>query len=248
MASSDEVSTLGARHLSLVSPNSVMARVAAREALGRIPSSVARSYVSIVRGDCLFCKGFAEQFDAEAKLIGLQKSGEVSILSDEPDLKEIISAIQTHKPAFILLPNYSIVTGYLIEKLHKTFPKMFYVGGDGWGANFGFVENGRNIGDAKGFTVRGNPPVDVGMRSFPSGQKLLADSGRVPVTSASALSLMKIFDSTKTLLCRHKPKTPQAFASSFEKSGKELFAAPWGVSIYELSSGNIVYKKSSGAM
>ena len=248
MASSDEVATLGPRHLSLVAPNSVMAQVAAKEAKARVPAKAAKTYLSIVRDDCLFCKGFADQFDTAAKSAGLKKSAQVSILSDEPDLKDIVVAIEAHKPSFILLPNYSIVTGYLIEKLHKTYPKIFFVGGDGWGTNFGFVENGRDIGNAQGFTVRGNPPVDVGMKSFPTGQKLLSDSGRIPVASATALSLIKIIDSTKTFLCKHKPKSPGDFASAYEKSGKGQFAAPWGVSVYELSSGNIVYKKSSRAL
>jgi hypothetical protein len=247
MASSDEVSTLGPRHLSLVAPNSVMAEVAANESLAQIPPKSDRSYISVVRDDCLFCKGFADQFETAAKAIGLQNKTKVSILSDEPDLKETIAAIELHKPAFVLLPNYSVVTGYLIEKLHKKYPEIFFVGGDGWGTNFGFVENGRNIGDAKGFTVRGNPPVDVGLKSFPTGQKLLSDSGRVPVSSAAALSLLKIIDSTKNLLCKHKPKTLNEFADAYEKSGKQLYAAPWGVSFYELSSGNISYKKSARA-
>lgn len=248
MASSDEVSTLGPMHLSLVAPNSVMAQVAAKEAKEQIPTKAAMTYISIVRDDCLFCKGFAEQFDVAAKSAGLQKKAQVSILSDEPELKDIVAAIEANKPSFILLPNYSIVTGYLIEKLHKKYSTVFFVGGDGWGTNFGFVENGRDIGNAKGFTVRGNPPVDVGMKSFSTGKKLLADSGRVPVASATALSLIKIIDSTKSFLCKSKPKTATDFAAAFEKSGKVLFAAPWGVSVYELSSGNIVYKKSSRAL
>lgn len=248
MASSDEVESLGPKHLSLVAPNSVMAKVAAKEALSQIPAKAAKTYISVVRDDCLFCKGFADQFEAAAKPFGLNKSIQVPILSDEPDLKDIVAAIDAHKPSFILLPNYSIVTGYLIEKLHKRYPSIFFVGGDGWGTNFGFVENGRNIGSAKGFTVRGNPPVDVGMKSFSTGQKLLADSGRVPVASATALSLIKIIDSTKSFLCKHKPKSASDFAAAYEKTGRDLFEAPWGVSIYELSSGNIVYKKSARAL
>lgn len=248
MASSDEVLTLGPKHLSLVAPNSVMAQVAAKEAAAQTTAKSKRAYISVVREDCLFCKGFAEQFDAAAKAVGLKKTAEVSILTDEPDLKAVIAAIDAHKPSFILLPNYSIVSGFLIEKLHKMYPGVFFVGGDGWGTNFGFVENGRDIGNAKGFTVRGNPPVDVGMKSFPTGQKLLADSGRIPVASATALSLIKIIDSTKSLLCKYQPKSSADFADAFQRSGKEYFSAPWGVSIYQLSSGNIEYEKSSRAL
>lgn len=248
MASSDEVLSLGPKHLSIVAPNSVMAKVAAKEARSQIKGKSKKSYISVVRDDCLFCKGFADQFNAAAKAVGLMKAAEISILSNEPDLKEVVAAIESNKPSFVLLPNYSIVSGFVIEKLHKKYPDLFFVGGDGWGTNFGFVENGRDIGNAKGFTVRGNPPVDVGMKSFPTGKKLLADSGRIPVASATALSLIKIIDSTKAFLCKHKPKKIEEFASYFEKNGKQYFSAPWGVSIYQLSSGNIEYKKSSRAM
>ncbi len=247
MASSDEVTKLGPVHLSLVAPNSVMAQVAADEALTRIGKKAMKTYISIVREDCVFCKGFATEFDKAAMPIGLQKKAQISILSDEPELKEIAEAIESYKPSFVLLPNYSIVSGFLIEKLHKKYPDPFFVGGDGWGTNFGFVENGRDIGDAKGFTVRGNPPVDVGLRSFSTGMKLLAKPGLVPVSSATALSLIKAIDSMTSLLCDHRPKQRPDFVTKFETSGKSYFAAPWGVSIYQLSSGNIVYQKSSRA-
>lgn len=248
MASSDEVSTLGPDHLSLVAANSVMAREAAKEAASRLRGNKNKTFISVVRDDCLFCKGFAEQFEKAASKVGLKRVDEVLILTDEPELKSIFASLEKNKPGFVLLPNYSIVSSYLIASIHEKNKGVFFVGGDGWGTKFGFVENGRDIKNAAGFTVRGNPPVDLGLKTFKTGRRLLQDTKREPVSSASALSLLKIIDSTKSFLCEQKPKSKESFAKSYRSKGANYFASPWGVSIYDLSGGNIVYKKSSRAM
>lgn len=248
MASSDEVSLLGPEHISLVATNSEMAKEAAKEAAYRLKSKNRKSYIAVVRDDCLYCKGFAEQFDKSATKVGLKKVDEILIYTDEPELKSIFSSIEKNRPDFVFLPNYSIVSGYLIASIHEKHKNVFFVGGDGWGSKFGFVENGREISSAGGFTVRGNPPVEVGLSSFNTGRRVLQDTNRSPVSSASALSLLKIIDSMRSFLCEQKPKSKVAFAKLFRIKGASYFKSPWGVSIYDLSGGNIVYKKSSRAM
>jgi len=248
MASSDEVATLGSTHLSLVPTNSVMAKEAAKEINLRLKGKTNKSYISIVREDCLYCRGFSKQFNEAAGTLGLKESTNLLIVGNEPDMSPIIAAVKKYKPSFVFIPNYSIVTGYLITKIQAGQKGLIFVGGDGWGTEFGFVGNGRDIEDAKGFTVRGNPPIDIGLRSFGSGKRLLADKSKTKLSSASALALLKTIDSTKRFLCSVKAANKQSFVKLFEKNGARYFSAPWGTSIYDLSQGNIAYKKSTGAM
>ena len=249
MASSDEVSTLGSLHLSLVPPNSVMAQNAADEAAARIKKKYSPSYVSIVSADCLACKDFAKHFDAHASSIGLKKSAEIAVIGDAPDTAPIISELSKQKPSFILLPNYSIVTSHLISAIHPAMPTAFFVGGDGWGnSRFGFVQNREDIGSATGFTVRGNPSIEEALKTFPIGKEILKAGQADTYGSSSALAILRVFDSTAQLLCDAKPKNSSEYVAGFKKSGRKLFSAPWGTSVYNLDNGNITFLKTRGVL
>ncbi len=245
MASSEEVASLGQLHLTLSPANFAMAKTAAEESAARIKNAANKSYMSIVSSDCLACKDFAKHFDARASALGMKKSAEIPVVGEQPDIAKINEEVKKHKPAFILIPNYSIVTTHLISGIHPATPEVFFVGGDGWGSSkFGFVQNGREVGDATGFTVRGFPPMAAGLSSFKIGMNLLASSQSSNLESSSALGILRIFDSAATLLCKSKPKTNLDFAKAFRDAGIKLFSAPWGTSIYNLDKGNIVFLKS----
>ncbi len=245
MASSEEVAALGDLHLSLVPSNSVMARTAAEEAASRIKAKTSKTYMSVISGDCVACKDFAKQFDTAAAKFKLKKSAEVFVLGEQPDLTALKAEIAKTKPDFLLVPNYSIVSSHIIAGIHAAFPSLFFISGDTWGdSNFGFVKNGQDIGNAKGFTVRGNPSANDGMKTFEVGRAAL--KAGVALGSSSALMILRAFDSTAQLLCDSKPKTASEYAKAFEKTGRHFFSAPWGTSIFNLDQGNIIYLKSRG--
>jgi hypothetical protein len=121
------------------------------------------------------------------------------------------------------------------------------VGGDGWGdPQFGFVQNGLEVGDAEGFTVRGFPPMRAGLSTFKLGKNLMISPQFSNLESSSALGILSIFNQTAELLCKTKPKTNAEFVKAFQKHGPRLFSPPWGTSIYNLERRNIVFLKSSG--
>lgn len=247
MASSQEVSDLGRRHLSMAPFNDDMASVAAKEARREAGLKEKVTYVSIVSEDCIACVDFAQHFDTAAKRLRFVKQHEFKVNGDAPDLTQIVATTAHLKPTFVLLPNYSKVTAQAIAAIHKALPKAFYVGGDGWGdASFGFLQNAKDLDSAYGFSVRGFPSPEVALRDFPLGRTLLAskDETLKRPGSASTLAITKIIESTANLLCQYKPKTKDQFSAVFEKHGRGLFRSPWGVSVYNLKSGNISYGRT----
>ena len=247
MASSQEVSDLGRRHLSMAPFNDAMASVAAKEARREAGKQGKVSYVSIVSEDCIACVDFAQHFDTAAKRLRLVKHQEFKVNGDSPDLAQIVATTAHLKPTFVLLPNYSKVTAQAIAAIHKALPKAFYVGGDGWGdASFGFLQNAKDLDSAYGFSVRGFPSPEVALRDFPLGRTLLAskDENLKRPGSASTLALTKIIESTANLLCQYKPNSKDHFSALFEKHGRSFFRSPWGVSVYGLKSGNISYART----
>lgn len=245
MASSKEVFELGAIHNTMAPSNAQMARVAALEAKKRIKK--AKTFVSVVSEDCVACVDFAESFVTEAKLKGLINLKTFKVAGEIPSFAEIVPEITKLNPSFVLLPNYSKVTAQAIAAIHKSNPNAFYVGGDGWGdSRFGFVQNASDLEGAQGFTVRGFPTTEEGLKAFPLGKELLKskDQSVQRPGSAAALSLLKILDSTTSLLCDGKPKSKDEFTKSIFKKGRSAFKSPWGVSIYEMKSGDITFGSS----
>ena len=258
MASSDSLRELGPLHASLSPSNTQMASAAADEARRRSPRSRTKNYVTFLASDCMNCRDFAAAFDRAAvnshapDSLHLTKSAEVAITGDAPDVAPLRDAIRHHTPAFVLLPNYSIVTSHVVSALAPEFPDVFFVGGDGWGdSQFGFVQNGKDITRAVGFSVRGNPPVLEGLKGFLTGRALIAASSREPSSelahkfgSSSSLAILRVFDSVATMLCESRPANQKQFVRAFSKSSPRHFAQSRAVSIYEIKAGKIVYAKS----
>jgi len=244
MATATEVGALGPLHQTIAPLNSKMAEIAAVEAKTRTKG--ASTYLSVVNGDCLSCVDFASHFDAKAKSIGLKKAEELTITGDVPDVTKVLESVRKNPSVkFILLPNYSKSSIHVMNSLDGEF-FGFYVGADGWGdSKFGYVQKASRSDQINGFMVRGFPPVESGLKSFSLGRAILKLKTEEIPNAGPSLSVFKIFNVLTDTLCGSKARDSLAFSKAFQKDGKK-FSAPWGVSIYDLKSGEISYKRSLG--
>jgi hypothetical protein len=242
MATASEVEKLGDLHLSVSATNSTMAEVAVLEAKRRTKAG-SRTYVSLVSADCLACKDFAVFFDSHAKKIGISKLGDFQVIGDAPDVSTLIPRLKSLAPSFILLPNYSKVSSFLISAIRASGLESFFVGGDGWGdSNFGFLQNNPQVAGARGFAVRGLPPLELGLRQFSLGRELLrAPNKNESPFSGPALAILKTIDSIGELLCSTRPISTESFARNFRMKGRKLLRAPWGVSVFSLSGTRLTF-------
>jgi hypothetical protein len=62
--------------------------------------------------------------------------------------------------------------------------------------------------------------------------------------SGTAQALLKTIEGLRDLLCAEKPKSKADFAKAFEAKGRLHFVNPWGVSVFKLSNGEIIYSKT----
>lgn len=243
MASASEVSDLGPTHVSISPSNGQMAKVAADES--RKLKGKGASYLTIVSEDCVSCVDFADLYHAAAKNLGLKDLGTVKIRGESPDLTEALEKVAATKPQIIVVPNYSKVAAQVISKAAKSSSNPIFVGSDGWGdSNFGFLQNDSSVQSAKGFTVRGFPPVAKSMQLFSLGKAVAASTDKQP-TGGPGVAILKSLDAIGEMLCEAKPKTRSEFAARFAKTSKKKLSAPFGVSVYKLSASNIVYEKQA---
>lgn len=243
MASADKVGELGPRHRTLSPINSKMASVAVQEAKRRTKRGA--RYVSVVSSDCANCVDFAKAFDSAAIGAGLKKHGEI-LLTGETVPADLREKVTSARPDFVLLPNYSKVSSAVMAAFNADKSAPIFVGGDGWGdAQYGFVQNGLDVQNVKGITVRGFPPVDAGLAAFPLGRKILKTK-RKSLSFTPDLSILKILEESADTLCATRPKDRGAFRAAFEGKQGNGLNAPWGVSVFELKKGEIHFAKTMG--
>ena len=258
MASSKEVQVLEPLHLSLSASNEQMAKKAAQHAKSLFQKQNP-TFATIVSADCVSCIDFAKAFENEASKLSFNAwipkdsisknlpSARFEVLGDNPNMDRIKEAFKASTPDFILVPNYSKVSAVIIKALMSLVPNAIFIGSDGWGdSRFGFIQNNDNLQGAKGFTARGFPPVEKGLAQFDLGQLILKSRGSTAISSSSSLAIVKVVDGVTKLLCSEKPANKTQFKDAFVKSGKQYFSNPWGVSVFNLREGNIVFDRSFG--
>jgi len=247
MASAKEVYELGSLHLTLAQSNSAMAEVLANEIKAKFKNKKQLSYLSVVSEDCVTCADFAESFDKTAAKLKFKKLPETKITGEQPDISALEVFVKKNKPDVVLLPNYSKVSSYLIGKIASWSPKTFFVGGDGWGdSKYGFVHHSPQLEGANGMTVKGFPPADKGLAYFDLGKEILKNPSAASAfpASGSAQALLKVIESTVNLLCENKPKDKTEFTQAFRQHGRSHFVNPWGVSVFRLSDGEVIFDKT----
>lgn len=245
MASAKEVFQLNSLHLSLAQSNQQMAEVLAREVQKKFKPSA--KYFSIVSEDCVSCVDFADSFDSTAKKLKLKNSHQLKISGEQPDIESLKKIFLKEKPEFIVIPNYSMVSANLMGIISKWNSKIFFIGGDGWGdAKYGFVHDSPQLSKVNGMTVKGLPPVNKGLEFFELGKEILKNPSLASAfpASGSAQALLKAIQDVSEILCKYKPKNKAEFAINFKENGSQYFKNPWGVSIYKLSEGEIVFNKT----
>lgn|GEM_PF-1254552 len=248
MAGASEIEKLGPLHLSVYASNPVLAEALAQFAKTEHQAKTAATYLTVVSEDCLYCKDFSRLFDEAAKKRGLEKLQEIPVITETPDTEPVVAAALSLKPTYVVLPNYSKVSTQIMAAIQDRLPSTTFLGGDGWGdGQFGFVDRNPSLSTAKGFTVRGFPPVEQGLQKFAIGKAsfLEGQKGEFSPKSGPGMAILRILQGTTDLLCQHKPKSAQAFSQVFSTSGRKFFSAPWGVSIYQLAQARITYLKES---
>ncbi len=239
MASSAEVFSLGGIHSTMAPSNAEMVAVAVG-----IAKKESSTYFSVVDSDCLSCRDFSKEFDRAASGVGLKKLGETQLTGDGPDFNGLRQQVRNLRPGVVLLPNYSKQSSRVMFELESLESPPLFLGSDGWGdSHFGFLSAGIAPGRAKGITVRGFPPSDVGLKTFSVGRRILKDRaliGGFP-DSGSSQSLIRIVSGLTEALCKHRPDRKERFTAMIREI--RPFKPYQGVSVYKLERSRISFER-----
>ena len=205
-----------------------------------------KQYISIVDATCPACIDFKLSFKKTGIKKGFSEVHSINITKKLPETQKIIEQVKKLKPDFILLPNTSKISGYLVTKISKANRKIKFIGANGWGdMHYGFLTKFGIPSETRGFCVRAGLPYNkmkekfnVFSLDYEWKQKNIGPN----FTAYTAIHFIRTLTNS---ICRTKPKSKAQFNTSVLSLQKNHFLMPVSISILELRNGRLWFQKNS---
>lgn len=198
------------------------------------------SYGTLVDARCHACIEFAKAF--KRLNANHQEAFYLEVADNTPNINELIKAIQASKIEYLLLPNYSELTGYVISELQKIAPHLKYVGSDGWGEdNFSLIQGYPISEHVNGISIRVGPQ-QKDKNNFYNVYSLDREINDQIVSPP--YSVYAIVSAIRTLtkdLCESKAKDKDEFNQYYNKKSKDHFQCINQYAIYKLTEDKLVF-------
>ena len=161
-----------------------------------------------------------------------------------PNFENAIQLIKTSKVEFVLLPNYSQLSGAAISIIGKNFPQMKFVGGDGWGdGTYGYLTKVDLPPLTEGFAIRiGGSPTQIA--DHLAANSLSFDwKGKTLFPTSSAFLFVEHLRDISRLVCLKKPKNRSQFVKLMKSTSSDFFKSKLPLAIFTLKNGELIYEK-----
>jgi hypothetical protein len=200
-----------------------------------------KTYGAFVDATCDACKDFASEFDkiSNKKLV---RKFQIDSGEDNPDLSVLLNRLATTKIDFLLLPNFSKLSGYVMSQVHKAYPEIKFLGASGWGAgDYNFIVNYNLSNDTIAYSARiGLPPEKLeelyGVYSLDRQW-----NGKVSNPPMSSFLTIQLLSNITDQLCKSKPKNQSEFYQYLAKQKSDLFKAKIGIAAYKIINSEPTY-------
>lgn len=214
-----------------------LAKIMAREVQHR---NYGTTYGTIVDARCESCIEFAKNFQAENPTHN--PLFYFSVGDNAPDINSLLFNIKTQNPDYLLIPNYSELSGYIIAETQRVNPNLKYVGADGWGEDtFSFMQGYNIFPDTEGIAIRFGAQKEDKSEVY-NVHSLDREIEGVSVTSPySIYSLVSIIRTLTDDLCNTKPNEKSEFKQYLLNLPKDHFQTETQYSIYHLQQGKITF-------
>ncbi len=200
-----------------------------------------KTYGVVVDVRCKSCTDFANAFSQNhaGKLVFTHE-----VASNTPELKALINKIAQHPVDFIVVPNYSDLSGFIIGTVQKHYPKIRYVGADGWGEDsFSFMQGYGVNKTTEGIAIRGGVKKEDKCRKYAVNSLEREINGEIVTPPNSIYALVDSIRILSKDLCESKAKDKPSFAKYLANKPKSHFQKNTTHSIYELKDGKLEFAK-----
>ncbi|MGE4348883.1 MAG: ABC transporter substrate-binding protein [Candidatus Berkiella sp.] len=237
MANSDTVLNNTPHLFSMYPTTSSLAKVMVQEVKNR---NYGTTYGIIVDARCQSCVEFSKNFQIENPRH--QPLFYISVGDNTPDIKKLISNIQTLKPDYLVIPNYSELSGYIISETQRINPNLKYVGADGWGEDtFSFIQGYNIHPNTMGMAVRFGVKKEEKSNFYDAHSLEREIDGSLVTPPYSIYSLVSMIRTLTDDLCKTKPINKNEFKKYLLQQSKTHFQTETQYSIYHLQNGKIIF-------
>lgn len=239
MANADEIYTLNNITFSMYPSATQLANI-----LSVNTKTYGARYATVVDVRCRTCIDFAKAFANanEGKEAFIHE-----VASTTPDLKALIQKLHKHPVDFLVLPNYSDLSGYVIAEVHKHYPNIRFVGGDGWGEDSFSLMQGYGVSNsAEGLAIRAGIQKTDKSKHFKVNSLDREINQEIVTPPNSIFAVVSAIRILTNDLCEAKVENKVAFTKFLSSKPKTHFQTDAKYALYQLANGKLTFTKYVG--
>lgn len=236
MANADEIYALNNTTFSMYPSASQLAKLLSSNTL-----HYGNKFATVVDVRCKPCIDFARAF---TDVHSGKEAFTHEVACNTPDLKTLIQKLQKQPIDFLLLPNYSDLSGFIIAEVHKHYPNIRFIGGDGWGEDSFSLMQGYGVSSsAQGVAIRaGIQKSDKAKhyKVYSLDREINQEVVTPPNSVYSVVSAVRILTND---LCEAKAEKKESFTKFLAVKTKSHFQTESKYALYQLADGKLTFAK-----
>ena len=203
-------------------------------------SNFGKRYGTVVDVRCNNCVDFAKalrKFNSNRN-----EAFYLEVADNTPDLDKLKENIAKHKIDYLVVPNYSELSGYIISEIQKSNPSIKFVGADGWGENSFSYINGYGVNsDTVAMSIKAgvrNSDKDKYFKINSLDSEVNGANIKPPYSVYALIELIRILSND---LCNSSAKNKHEFSEYLAKKPSNHFVKNVPYSIYKIKNGQLEF-------
>ncbi|WP_186646528.1 hypothetical protein [Fluviispira vulneris] len=204
-------------------------------------SKYGMNYGAVVDLNCKVCQQFSDYFHSHSKS-KYKKLFDIKVTGNTPDLTELVDKLKTIEVDFLLLPNFSKQSGYIISYLNNDYSHIKFVGSDGWGDDeFGYLTKFSIGKNQQGITLRNGDLYTEKIEKFKLKNFVLNWKDESLKISDTYFGIIHFLRMQANLLCEKKPKSRSIFIEHMKSLPKNSFILSSNANVYFLENTQLLF-------
>lgn len=202
-----------------------------------------KNYGVLIDFDCVECIAFEKSFTKEIKKYSINRifrteSKDFEYLTNLDSLLANLDKYNTIDA--LLVPNYSKLSGYVMSQVHAKYPKIIFLGGDGWGNGDWSYLPLFNLPDSiEAYSTR-TYLSDI-QKSGINSLDLISGTNTLSPSDLS-FSVIHLFDEITNLICEKKLTSRSKFIKYIEAQNRDFLNKETDIGIYKLHNGKLKFE------
>lgn len=202
-----------------------------------------KNYGVLIDLDCAECVAFEKSFTNEVKKYSINRifRSESNDFEYQTNLDSLFVNLDKHKKVdALLVPNYSKLSGYVMSQVHAKYPKIIFLGGDGWGNGDWSYLPLFNLPDSiEAFSTR--TYLDDTQKSGINSLDIISGTNILSPSDLS-FSVIHLFDEITNLICEKKLTSRSKFINYIEAQNSDFLNKETDMGIYKLHNGKLKFE------